>query len=163
MATINLPSGALAVAPPRGLDGIRGQFGPLVVEGDKITAPPHWEAVNMKVVSDLPGWPGRLYINRGIEAPLREALRGCIERHDGYTIKTIGCFAPRGKRSDPSRLSTHSWGIAVDINAATNPMRKPMVKDIPDEWVAIFEAVGWTWGGWFPTPDPMHFQWCSGY
>ena len=117
----------------------------------------------MKMVSDLPGVGKRLYIHRAIEAPLRLALSRCLALGDGYEVKTIGCFAPRGKRVNPSALSVHSWGIAVDINAATNPMRNTMTKDIPDTWIAIFEAIGWTWGGRFRIPDPMHMQWCAGY
>lgn len=116
----------------------------------------------MKIVSDLPGVGRRVYLNRAIEAPLRLALQRCIDRHDGYVIRTLGCFAPRASRSDANRLSTHSWGIAVDINADTNPMRSPMVRDIPDAWVAAFEACGWTWGGRWKTPDPMHFQFARG-
>lgn len=160
--TTHLPNGDIVLVPPHGLDAIRGTFGPITVEDGKITGPKGWESLNMKMVSDLPGVPKRLYINRAIEAPLRLALRRCLDLHDGYTIQTIGCFAPRGKRSNPSMLSMHSWGIAVDINAATNPMKAPMVKDIPDTWVAIFEELGWTWGGKFRIPDPMHFQWASG-
>lgn len=162
MTTVTLPNGAVIVAPPHGLAAVRATFGPIVVADGEITGPAHWESANMKTVSDLPGIGRRVYLNRAIEAPLRLALARCIERHDGYVIRSLGCFAPRAKRSNPDRLSLHSWGVAVDINADTNPMRKPMQKDIPDEWVAIFEAVGWTWGGRFPTPDPMHFQWASG-
>jgi hypothetical protein len=157
-----LPNGDIALVPPHGLDAIRGTFGPITVEDGKITGPPGWEAINMKMVSDLPGVGKRLYINRAIEAPLRLALTRCLALHDGYVVQTIGCFAPRGKRSNPAALSMHSWGIAVDINAATNPMRNPMQKDIPDTWVAIFEELGWTWGGRFRIADPMHFQWASG-
>ena len=42
-------------------------------------------------------------------------------------------------------------------------MRRPLTSDLPSGWVAAFEAEGFTWGGRFSLPDPMHFQWCSGY
>ena len=149
------------VAPPHGYAAIVNTFGDISVkDGKVITA--GWESANMKMVSDLPGWPRRLYINKAVEVPLREALRRCVALYDGYVIKTLGCFSPRSKRTS-ARLSTHSWGIAMDLNAASNPMANPMQKDLPDAWVAIWESFGWTWGGRFPTPDPMHFQFASGY
>lgn len=119
----------------------------------------------MHTVTDLPGWPRRLYLNNALEAPLRAALAACLALGDGYPIRSLGCFAPRPKRTNGD-LSVHSWGLAVDLNAATNPLALvggALVKDVPDSWVACFEAVGFTWGGRFPRPDPMHFQWCSGY
>ncbi len=151
------------ILPPHGLPAIRAAFGDIRVANGKIVGPPGWESACMKIVSDLPGVGRRVYLNRAIEAPLRLALQRCIDRHDGYVIRTLGCFAPRASRSDANRLSTHSWGIAVDINADTNPRQAPLTMDLPMEWVAEFEAVGWRWGGRFRTPDPMHFQWCSGY
>lgn len=70
-----------------------------------------------------------------------------------------GCFVPRHKGWNPKRgLSLHTWGIAVDLNAADNPMRTAgkMNRLI----VQCFERRGWTWGGrWSPKNcDPMHFQ-----
>lgn len=61
---------------------------------------------------------------------------------------------------NPKRhLSYHSWGIALDIDPATNPMGTR--GDIP-LWVAEkFEEWGFTWGGnWSgKQADPMHFEW----
>lgn len=147
--------------PPHGLADIKVFYGDIAIAGGKVVTP-GWESRSMKVVSDLPGVPHKLYINARIEAPLREALRSCIDLRDAYVVRTIGCFNPRPKRTNGSP-SVHAWGAAVDINADTNPMRAPLTKDLPDAWIQIFEAVGWTWGGRFPTPDPMHFQWASGY
>ena len=73
-----------------------------------------------------------------------------------------GCFNFRSKRMG-SKLSTHSWGIAIDLNPeqngmGTNGTMSPAV-------VRIFRDYGFTWGGdWSgSSKDPMHFQFCSGY
>ena len=73
-----------------------------------------------------------------------------------------GCFNFRAKRSG-SKLSTHAWGIAIDLNPETNGMGRD--GDMPAGIVRVFESFGFTWGGrWSGAgKDPMHFQFCSGY
>jgi len=73
-----------------------------------------------------------------------------------------GCFNFRAKRSS-SKLSTHSWGIALDLNPETNGMGRE--GDMAPGIVEVFESFGFTWGGrWSGAgKDPMHFQFCSGY
>jgi len=153
-----------SIPPPHGIDQIRMAFGNIQVRNGQVVTP-GWESDNMVMVYDLPGVPvRRLYVNKHVEASLREALAACVALNDGYTIRTIGCFAPRAKRVN-GELSTHSWGIAVDINADTNPLSLDGIlrSDIPLTWVAEFEKRGWTWGGRWKKPDAMHFQYCSGY
>lgn len=62
-----------------------------------------------------------------------------------------------------SKKSTHAWGIAVDLNEATNAQGTPGTMD--KRIVAIFEGYGFVWGGrWVGSRcDPMHFQYASGY
>ena len=161
-------------SPPHGLAAIKATFGDIRVASGKVS-PASWESANMVVVWDFPGLPPRpdgsprpLYVNRTIVEPLRAALAACVALGDGYAIRTIGCFAPRLKRVNGD-LSTHSWGVAIDINADTNPLAAPgvvladAVRDMPDAWVEVFQGLGWTWGGRFPRPDPMHYQFCSGF
>lgn len=73
-----------------------------------------------------------------------------------------GCFDFRAKRSG-SGLSTHCWGIAIDINAATN--RPGTRGDMDAEIIEVFKMAGFIWGGDWKGKmrDPMHFQFCSGY
>lgn len=71
-----------------------------------------------------------------------------------------GCYNERNRRGGRT-LSTHSWGIAIDLDPSRNERGKPWKKDsgmIPMEIVNIFEDSGWTWGGRFSVPDAMHFQ-----
>jgi hypothetical protein len=61
------------------------------------------------------------------------------------------------------KRSTHSWGISVDLNAATN--RQGTAGDMDDRVVFIFESAGFVWGGRWDgqARDPMHFQYARGY
>jgi D-alanyl-D-alanine carboxypeptidase len=69
-----------------------------------------------------------------------------------------GCFNPRVARfSDGGSLSSHSWGIAVDINVDDNQLgAKP---DQDPRLVAIMAKHGFTWGGRWLRPDGAHFEW----
>ncbi len=66
-----------------------------------------------------------------------------------------GCYNLRYTRG-AKKLSMHSWGIAVDHNAKTNPLGAD--GDIDSEIVEIFESEGFYWGGNFKRKDPMHFE-----
>jgi hypothetical protein len=61
-----------------------------------------------------------------------------------------------------SRLSLHSYGVAIDWDANHNPRRNPLTKTLPDWWYEIWRAQGWFDGRDFRTPDPMHVQFASG-
>lgn len=53
--------------------------------------------------------------------------------------------------------SNHSWGLAVDINWNSNPMGSHTT-NIPRWMVELMWLYRFYWGGWFATPDPMHFE-----
>jgi hypothetical protein len=156
------------VKVPHGLDELRAQFGRLALlpdlrgSGYVISSPVGWESRNMTLVADLPGYPHRLFVNKAMVEPLRAALTAALAACPDYEVRSMGCFCPRLKRVNGA-LSVHSWGLAVDINADTNPMQRPLTTDMPPAFVEAFKAQGFTWGGEFPTPDPMHFQLVSGY
>ena len=67
-----------------------------------------------------------------------------------------------------SRLSPHSWGIAIDLNPrygaywrskkADGPGVEAMRHSYPQEIVAIFEKHGFIWGGKWSHFDLMHFE-----
>lgn len=66
-----------------------------------------------------------------------------------------GCYNLRYTRG-AKNLSMHSWGIAVDHNAKTNPLGAD--GDMDSEVVELFESEGFYWGGNFKRKDPMHFE-----
>jgi hypothetical protein len=101
--------------------------------------------------------PKRLYCNRDLIIPLTNAFSLIVSRNLVSQIKTWdGCFNIRRKRGASSQ-SLHSWGIAIDINAAWNKMgQKPTLSK---ELVSCFKESGFDWGGDFTTvKDGMHFQ-----
>lgn len=69
-----------------------------------------------------------------------------------------GCYSPRFISGAPGgRLSSHSWGMAIDIDVGENPFGTRPRQD--RRVVEIFERHGFTWGGRWLIPDGMHFEW----
>ena len=73
-----------------------------------------------------------------------------------------GCFSFRPQRTR-TKLSTHAWGIAIDLNPETN--QQGTAGDMDPAVITIFREAGFAWGGDWQgkTHDPMHFQSCTGY
>jgi hypothetical protein len=99
--------------------------------------------------------------HRGLLPQLRGALRELVARGLGHTVdgaQFAGCYTPRFIDRDPDgRLSHHSWGIAVDLNSKENIFGRDSRQD--DELVEVMTSWGFTWGGGWLVPDPMHFEW----
>lgn len=130
-----------------------------------------------------PGWPDcqmsrlvRVEANRingtrfrAEAAPLFEFLMKASNAL-GYDIRKatetdggVGSFACRAiKNSDPPAPSNHSWGLAIDQNTRSNPMRKVFRSTTPPDVVLLWESAGMYWGGRYPVPpwfyDAMHFE-----
>jgi hypothetical protein len=73
-----------------------------------------------------------------------------------------GCFSFRSQRTG-TKLSTHAWGIAIDLNPETNA--QGTAGDMDAGLISIFRDAGFKWGGDWQgrSRDPMHFQFCTGY
>ena len=174
------PAGARAAAPvaawppaPSGLQGINQTFGNIWdYARDDGTADPKWE-VNFMARANFPlpiplDWdPSKSATGarcHKLIAPLIVAVfADIVAKGLQKSVKTYGgCYNWRMKRG-ASKPSTHSWGIAIDLNARTNGMGT--AGDMDPKLVALFEAYGFFCGGRWSgaSKDPMHFQYCSGY
>jgi len=100
--------------------------------------------------------PKKIYCNKELILPLKFAFNHLISRNKVSELKTWdGCFNIRKKRG-LSSMSLHSWGIAIDVNAAWNGLNKEPV--LSAEFVKCFTDAGFDWGGTWTRKDGMHFQ-----
>ena len=100
--------------------------------------------------------PKKLYCNKDLISPFTQALKSIIAKDLVKELKTWdGCFNIRKKRGLTS-MSLHSWGIAIDVNAAWNGLGK--TPTLSAEFVKCFTDAGFDWGGTWKRKDGMHFQ-----
>ncbi len=100
--------------------------------------------------------PKRLYCNKDLVGPLTQAFKNLISTGKIAELRTWdGCFNIRKKRG-LSSMSLHSWGIAIDVNAAWNGLGKEPV--LSAAFVKCFTDAGFDWGGTWKRKDGMHFQ-----
>jgi len=100
--------------------------------------------------------PKRIYCNFMMVLPLKAAFVELIKSGAVDHLKTWdGCFNIRSKKNGVTP-SLHSWGVAIDTNAAWNRFgQKPTM---PQSVVKCFKDAGFDWGGDWSKPDGMHFQ-----
>lgn len=68
----------------------------------------------------------------------------------GYSCRAI---------SGSNNPSNHSWGLAVDINAPSNPYTSPLVTDMPSWMPDLWNDYGFRWGGDYSgSKDAMHYE-----
>jgi hypothetical protein len=130
-----------------------------------------------------PGWPNcqvgsivTLTRSDGLRQPIRREIAALVawlidetERR-GYDVRPdwtwgYACRAIRGSNT----ASNHSWGLAIDINAPTNPMLygKPGWQalhdagrtDMPAWMPPLWNQYGFRWGGDYASrQDAMHYE-----
>ena len=83
-------------------------------------------------------------------------LRKYLKVDGGYYWRNI---------AGEDRRSAHSYGIAIDLGAASAPYwrwakkpRHPLQKTYPRELVEVMEKAGFIWGGKWDKYDLMHFE-----
>lgn len=120
------------------------------------------EKENNMIVWDVPTElevgviPKKLYCNKDIVQPLTQAFKNLISTGCVNELKTFdGCFNIRKQRGALSQ-SLHSWGIAIDVNAAWNQLNK--VPTLSPGFIKCFKDAGFDWGGEWKRLDGMHFQ-----
>jgi hypothetical protein len=104
---------------------------------------------------------GNVTCHRKLFRQLRGALAEVRRRGLSHTINRgeyAGCYNSRFVAAIPkTRISRHSWGAALDINARSNCLGCTPTMD--RRLVRIFERWGFIWGGRFALPDGMHMEW----
>jgi hypothetical protein len=103
-------------------------------------------------------WTCRIYGHEALEQPLHQAFDLLCARGLAGELKTYdGCFCIRKMRGGNS-YSVHSWGLAVDFNAAQNPFGGEVT--FSDEFISCFAEAGFESGSLWSTKDGMHYQIC---
>lgn len=148
---------------PNGIKAIKETFGTIAydnVGGGNIVITNGWEKDNI-IYADLPV-VGLHAIHKKLKIIFENILHEIKSKGLDREIKQFGTWCPRHKMHDKTKgLSTHTWGIACDINWATN--MPGMIGDIDRDIVAIFEKYGFEWGGRWNYKDFMHFQYVNAY
>ena len=104
---------------------------------------------------------GTIQCHRGVMPMVRGALSELAQEGLGHLIDAdqfAGCWNPR-LISQGGAVSRHAWGIAVDVNAVTNPTGQSTAQD--PRLVRVMQRWGFTWGGFWLVPDPMHFEYAG--
>ena len=110
--------------------------------------------------------PTAIYMNKFATAALDAVLLELLATGLIKELKTYdGCRVIRPKRGI-NEYSVHSWGLALDFNAALNPLgvkwgSKPGM--FSKAFVAVWEKHGWVAGIRWARADGMHFQLTTTY
>ena len=123
-----------------------------------------------RLLVDGADFPGGVHkdIHDLMEILLTESVDRDYEHlHDGWcwgyafrAIKNPPSLQPPVFTNTPSN---HSWGLAIDINAPSNPFGGS-THTIPEQMGDLWERYGFRWGGHFSTTkDWMHFEYVGAH
>lgn len=147
-----------AVLPPVELKALFGEFAarPAPGRAGYLEIDPAWEARH--IATERVPLLGRVTCNVALLPQLRGAVRELVALGLQDTIDSYaGCYARRFANRDPTQsISHHTWGVAIDLNVASNPFGAAPNQD--PRMVEVFERWGFIWGGTFVRPDGMHFE-----
>lgn len=141
--------------------------------GDPLGDRKVFEALNMTfwdipifINTHIPALPNKLYCHKELVRPLQKVFYSLIESGLSKEIKTFdGCFNVRLIRGSKKNLSIHSWGLAIDLNAAHNPLgymksdsQAGGLTPFSLSFDEVFRSEGFTCGIDFVRNDGMHFE-----
>lgn len=172
-STLEFVSPEMRVHVPHGIGEIVSEFGEInKYVGQNGEPDPQWQAEFMRQV-EIPfrlelGWDHSKAISRfTCHKRMVNIFQGVFANVQARGLQSKlwsfgGCFSFRPQRTG-HKLSTHCWGIAIDLNPETNGLGT--AGNMDPGLVAVFREFGFIWGGdWLGRGrDPMHFQYCSGY
>jgi hypothetical protein len=138
---------------------IRGPFG--AVFGRSVS-----QILEDLVLWPLPGSTETLAVHPSMIPALDRAgtvIEAALDDGLTYHIRNRTTFSATARTIAGSlRISRHTFGTAIDINADLNPNRSDnqLITNLPDWWVDAFLDAGFCWGGlWIGSKDAMHFAW----
>lgn len=150
-----------AVLPQIFIKEALGEFAYSERSGSEFSPDPEYVEANI-MEAEVPIL-GLVTCHKRIVEMLRGALGELVESGLGHLVDPAGfagCWNPRDIRATTSRppagISRHAWGAALDLNAAANPVGSSGTQD--PRLVEIMLDWGFTWGGDWLVPDPMHFE-----
>lgn len=111
-----------------------------------------------EITDAIPCLEGRaIFCFVGLYKTLLNTLRELIAKGLHKEIKTYdGCFIQRQMRTG-SQPSKHSWGMAIDLNQATNMLGGKVT--FTTAFLEVWMRHGWYLGAYFKNkPDGMHFE-----
>jgi hypothetical protein len=137
-----------------------GEFGYTSIPDGSIIIMGQWVKQNIVKIQVL---NQTLWVHRLLKPQLTNILidLGCAKLIEEFDLSHGGGgFVPRHQLWNVLKpLSMHSWGIAIDLN----PIKYPYASNDapPRDLIDIFTANGFSWGGYWKTKDPMHFEFRS--
>lgn len=141
--------------------------------GDPLGDRKVFELVNMDlwdiplyINTHIPALPNKLYCHKDIVKPLHNVFMSLCESGLYREIKTFdGCYNVRLIRGSKTNLSIHSWGLAIDLNAAHNPLKHTKAEckgkgltPFSLSFDEVWRTQGFTCGIDFARGDGMHFE-----
>lgn len=115
---------------------------------------------------DCPGIP--LNLHPAVAPLFAELIRrvdaikgpGFMQSSGGKNVRPVRGYETRYAQTKSAELlSNHSWGLAADFRAGTNPMSLLLRTDMPPNIKQIAADCGLQWGGSYSgRKDPMHFE-----
>lgn len=149
-----------AVLPQIFIKTALGEFGYSSRSGSEFAQDPAYIEANI-IEAEVPIL-GAITCHETVVEMLRGAMTELVDEGLGHLVDPAGfagCWNPRYIRATtgrPAGISRHAWGAALDLNAAANPVGSAGTQD--PRLVAIMADWGFTWGGDWLVPDPMHFE-----
>lgn len=99
----------------------------------------------------------KLYANKDMHRPLLLALKNTLDRGVSDELVSFdGLFNIRYVRGHAGRPSTHSYGLALDLNATENPLGGPV--RFSKGFIECWTDAGFTAGAVFNRVDGQHFS-----
>jgi hypothetical protein len=149
-----------AVLPQIFIKTALGEFAYSSRSGSEFSQDPAYVEANI-IDAEVPIL-GAVTCHETIIEMLRGAMNELVDDGLGHLVDPAGfagCWNPRYIRATtgrPAGISRHAWGAALDLNAASNPVGSAGTQD--PRLVATMADWGFTWGGDWLVPDPMHFE-----